>query len=291
MKSLFSALLLLLLPAGVAAAADSAPAPREFVIATSFYPLYIHALNLAGGVPGVQVRNLTQPATGCLHDYQLRPGEMAMLTRADALVVNGAGMESFLDKVVRQYPKLKVIDASRGMELLKTEEEENPHVWVSVGGAMRQVETIAAGLAAADPAHAPQYQANAKAYLAKLDALRRKMHAELDALPRRDIVTMHEAFPYFAAEFKLRILAVVEREPGSEPSSRDLAEAATLVKKAGVKALFAEPQYPAKAAETLARETGATVYTLDPAVTGPATPDAYLDIMEQNLAVLKQALK
>ena len=110
-------------------------------------------------------------------------------------------------------------------------------------------------------------------------------------LPQRDIVTFHEAFPYFAKEFDLRIAAVIEREPGPEPAAAELAQTIDLVRASGVKALFAEPQYPARAAESIARETGARVYTLDPAVTGPMDADAYIHIMDANLRVLEEALK
>ena len=265
-------------------------------ILTSFHPMHIMALNIAGGVPGVTVQNLTQPTAGCLHDYQLSPQELAALADADILVVNGAGMESFLAKAISQYPQLKLVEASRGLDLIlaKPAGEDgaaNPHVWVSPAGAMAQVRKIADGLARADPTHAAQYHANANAYLTRLEALGKKMHAELDALPNRRIVTMHEAFPYFAREFNLAIASVIEREPGSEPSAGELAETITAVRASGIKAVFAEPQYPAKAAEAIARETGATVYTLDPAVTGPAEADSYLKTMNQNLDVLRRALK
>ncbi|MFA5205032.1 MAG: zinc ABC transporter substrate-binding protein [Lentisphaeria bacterium] len=283
------------LAAGVLAWAGGARAAvepgRDFRIMTSFYPMYIHTLNVAGGIPGVTVANLTEPVTGCLHDYQIKSGEMVALSRADAFVVNGLGMEAFLERVVQQQPRLKVIEASRGIDRIGDEHGDNPHVWVAVSGAIRQVENIAAGLAAADPAHAAAYRANAAAYAAKLRALSQRMHAALDGLPRRDIITLHEAFPYFAREFGLRIAAVVEREPGSEPSAGELADTIRLVRKAGITAVFAEPQYPDRAAQVIARESGATVYVLDPAVSGPPTPDAYLAIMERNLAVLKQALK
>jgi len=83
---------------------------------------------------------------------------------------------------------------------------------------------------------------------------------------------------------------VIEREPGSEPSAAELARTVEIVKSHKVKALFAEPQYPAKAARTVARETGIPVRTLDPAVSGPLAPDAYLKAMERNLAVLREAL-
>jgi zinc transport system substrate-binding protein len=267
--------------------------PGDLVIAASFYPVYIEALNVAGGVPGVRVVDLTRPTTGCLHDYQLTTEDLRTLAAAEIFIVNGGGMESFLDKAVKQLPRLQVVDASKGIEFLENGDGSgaNPHVWVSIAGAQRQVRNIAQQLSALDPSHAPQYRQNAADYLAKLDALRAGMHEALKGAAGRRIVTMHEAFPYFAAEFKLQVAAVIEREPGSAPSAGQLAAIIDLVKRSGITALFAEPQYPAGATEAIARETGAKLYTLDPAVTGPDEKDAYLVIMRRNLDTLKLALR
>ena len=266
-------------------------ATKPVRISTSFYPMYIATLNVAKGIPGVEVRNLTKPMTGCLHDYSVTTDDLKSLAKTDIFVVNGAGMESFIDKVVKQQPKMKIVSASDGIKLLKGTEGDNPHVWVSVSLHIKQIQNIAAKLALADPRHAKEYGGNAAAYVVKLEKLRSEMHTGLDGLKTRDIITFHEAFPYFAKEFGLRIAAVIEREPGSEPNAREMAETITLVKKARVKALFAEPQYPAKAAQAIARETGAKLYTLDPAVTGPMTNDAYINIMIKNLGELRKALK
>ena len=297
MKRTLSLLLagLLLLPL---AGCGKAPAPTEssgYTIVTSFYPMYLATINIARDIPGVTVVNMTQPQTGCLHDYQLTPEDMKKLEAADVFVANGAGMESFLQDVLTQQKGLTVVNASQGIALLNDPSgDPNPHLWVSIGHAIQQVGNIAEGLAAADPDHAARYQSNAAAYGAKLAGLQAEMHAALDPLPHRDIVTFHEAFPYFAEEFNLNIVSVVEREPGSEPSATELAETIDAVNASGVKALFAEPQYPAKTAEVIARETGARVYTLDPVVTGDATPDAmdaYLIAMRKNMEVLKEALQ
>jgi zinc transport system substrate-binding protein len=229
--------------------------------------------------------------TGCLHDYQLTPGDMTKLTAAKLLVINGAGMESFMDQALGRAPGIAVVNASEGIALLKGAEGSNPHVWVSVALAIKQVQNIAAGLARADAANAEAYRRNAEAYVARLEALRARMRAELQSVGSRQIVTFHEAFAYFAAEFDLRVAAVIEREPGSQPSAGDLARTIAIVRAQGVKAVFAEPQYPAAAAEAIARETGLRVFKLDPAVTGPVDQDAYIRTMEANLAVLKEALK
>ena len=203
-------------------------------------------------------------------------------------------MEAFLDKVVNQQKALKIIDASKDIPLLKDGDEENPHVWLSVTHAITQVKNIADQLAAADPKHADAYRKNAAVYVQKLEALKKEMHAALDPLPHKDIVTFHEAFPYFAQEFGLHIVAVIEREPGSEPTPAELKETIEKVKELPVKVLFTEPQYSPKAAEAIARETGAKIYTLDPVVTGEANDaakDAYITTMKKNQATLAEALK
>lgn len=273
--------------------AETAAASDDLTIITSFYPVYIATVNVVQDVPGVQVRNMTPPITGCLHEYQLRPDDLKNLSQAQIFVINGAGMEDFLDKVVQQLPDLKVVDSSMDIPLLGESETEagNPHLWVSVANAIRQVENIGSQLAALDPAHAAQYEANATAYVERLEALRSEMHAALEQVETRDIITFHEAFPYFAQEFNLNIAAVIEREPGSEPSAAELADTIEIVRQSQIKALFTEPQYSDKAADIIARETGARIFVLDPAVTGPNEPDAYLKIMEANLNTLLTALK
>ena len=296
---ILSLLLLVLSVALVGCGGADKPAEKKtaepFRIVTSFYPMYVATINITDGVDGVEVYNMTKPQTGCLHDYQLMTEDMKTLEKADAFVINGAGMEDFMDKVTEQQKKLKVIDASRGIELIHDDEEgDNPHVWLSVTDAITQVRNIADQLKEADPAHAASYEKNAVAYIEKLTSLKSEMHAALDNVPHKDIVTFHEAFPYFAKEFNLNIIGVVEREPGTEPTPTELQETIEQVNALPTKVLFTEPQYSPAAAETIARETGAKIYTLDPVVTGEATPaakNAYIDTMKKNMKTLQEALK
>ncbi len=297
-SKILSLLLLVLSVALVGCGGTDKPAEKKtaepFRIVTSFYPMYVATINITDGVDGVEVYNMTKPQTGCLHDYQLMTEDMKTLEKADAFVINGAGMEDFMDKVTEQQKKLKVIDASRGIELIHDDEEgDNPHVWLSVTDAITQVRNIADQLKEADPTHAEAYEKNAAAYIEKLTSLKSEMHAALDNVPHKDIVTFHEAFPYFAKEFNLNIIGVVEREPGTEPTPTELQETIEQVNALPTKVLFTEPQYSPAAAETIARETGAKIYTLDPVVTGEATPaakNAYIDTMKKNMQVLKEAL-
>lgn len=261
-------------------------------IVTSFYPIYIETLNIAGNVEGVEVVNLTPPQTGCLHDYQLTTEDMKTLETADIFVVNGLGMESFMDKVISARKDLKIIDASKTEDiyLLKDGDDINPHVWMSITYAMAQVREINRQLCELDPAHAEKYKMNALEYLNKLSDLRDEMHLALDNLPNKDIITFHEAFPYFASEFKFNIVGVIEREPGTEPTPQELKETIEKVNSLPVKIIFIEPQYSPKAADTIANETGAIISVLDPVVTGDNNPDDYLNKMLINTTTLVTAL-
>ena len=293
---LLAAFCLMLTGCGAGSTSSSSDAAKDgsFRIVTTFYPMYIDAINITKGIDGVTVTNMTKPQTGCLHDYQLTTEDMKTLENADALIANGAGMENFLGKVIKEQKDLKVIDASKGIELLKDGDEENPHVWLSITSSIEQVKNITAQLKEADPKHADAYQANADAYIQKLEALKKEMHETLDNVPHKDIVTFHEAFPYFAQEFGLHILTVIEREPGTEPTPSELQAVIEQVKPLTAKVLFTEPQYPPAAAQTIARETGAKIYTLDPVVTGEANEaamDAYLTTMRKNMETLKEALQ
>ena len=271
---------------------ETAQETKKIKLVASFYPMYIMALNVVKDVPDVSVSNLTPPTTGCLHDYTLTTDDMKKLAEARVFIANGAGMESFLGRVIAQYPQIKIIKLADGIPLIKDEGEEgdNPHVWVSISLAITEVNNFGKYMERFDPDHADLYSKNTETYVNKLNTLRQKMRAGLAPYKNRKIITFHDSFPYFAQEFGLEIASVVEKEPGSEPSARELSKTVDLVRKAGIKTLFCEPQYPATAADTIARETGAEVYMLDPAVTGPNDPEAYINIMENNLEVLKTAL-
>lgn len=279
----------ILLLAGIFAPPARADEPLRVV--TSFYPVYVAALNVTADVPGVEVHNLTSPHIGCLHDYQLTAGDVRQLADADLLLANGAGMETFLGKVKEQSPLLRVVEVSEGIPLM----DGNPHVWVSFEGASRQVDNIAEALAQSAPQKADAFRSNAATYKAALAALDAKIKSSLAPYAGTPIVTFHEAFPYFARDYKLDLVGVIAREPGTEPSARELTDTIGLVRERKVKALFAEPQFPDKSAQVISRETGVKVHALDPVVTGPSEPaeahGAFLRAMEKNLGVLQEALR
>ncbi len=281
---------------------------QEKVVVTSFYPIYILTRNLTVGIDDIRVENLAAPNTGCLHDYQLLTGDMRTLSGAQVLMINGAGMESYLDTVTAQFPKLIIVDASQNIPLLDSqgenahaheegaifdEHEDNAHIWLDAKNAISMVENLRNGLQSAFPEYSEVLSQNAVTYIQRLESLDTELKAGLEGIPHKDIITFHEAFPYFARAYGLHVAAVVNREPGEALSPAQLAELTDLVKTLGVPPLFTEPQYPDLAARTLAAETGAKVYELDPLVTGPVDDKAltaYEDGMRKNMQVLMQAL-
>ena len=274
-------------------------------IVTSFYPIWIMTLNLTSGLEDhVTVRNLAAPTVGCLHDYQLQPADMKALTAADAFLINGAGMEAFLPEITRSLPDLPIVEASEGIELLENgsaveileaeeEGETNSHIWLDPLRAVRMAENLAAGLIRVLPGDEAVITANLADYRARLEALDARLRQELGDLSRKDIVTFHEAFPYFAAAYGLNVVAVVNKEPGEVLTPAQLGELVREIRLLGNPPLFVEPQYTDLSAQTLSSETGAPVYSLDPIVTGPEENvplDYYEAMMLQNMNTLITAL-
>ncbi len=285
----------IMLSGWLALSALHAAPPAPFTVVAEFYPLYVTLLNITVGVPGVRVENMVPTATGCPEDYQLTPGDLKLLFTADVLVVNGAGLEGYLDRLAAQCPNLKVITASAGLELLTVDGALNPHLWVSPSMAAKQTRVIAAALETIDPVHAALFRKNAEAYALQQEAVGRKMHDALAGAPIRRLVAFHDSLPYLARDLNLQILAVIEPAPGQNPSARELANVLGKVRQAsGPVALISEIDAKSPAAEVLSRELGQPHYDLDTVTGGPLEPAqakaAYFKAMEKNLAILRVAL-
>lgn len=275
-------------------------------VATSFYPIYIAALNLTEGIDDIEVLNLTEGQTGCLHDFTLRPRDMVALEGCAALLVNGGGMETFLSAVEGAYPSLPIIDSSAGMDAHKaapaeTEAEEdhdhdhdhgeNAHYWLSPAHYKMQVETLCRGLTEVFPDHKAALEANAAQYLNRIAALQQTLAAAMAPYTGERIVILNEAFAYLAMDCGLEVAASVHMEKDTALSAGEIAEIVDLTKTSGVDILVAEALYSAQLAQTVERETGAVVCTLDAATGGAKEPDAYINIMDENIRLLADALK
>lgn len=273
-------------------------------VVTSFYPVYVAALNLTDGVEGVAVESLTQPQTGCLHDFQLSPENMIALTGADLLLINGAGAESFLDQVVAQLPELPIVDASAGIELLpaghehdhggEPEDEDehafyNEHIWASPQRYRRQVENLRDGLMRLDPAHAAAYEANAAAYLARVSEVEDRLRRAVEAAPTKICITFHDSLQYFARDLGLTPAAALTIGEEAGVSAADLAAAQQAATAARKVLLLYDSQYPVEYAYVGEGASWCRTLDLDMGVAGEADKDAWLRAMEGNALALEAA--
>jgi len=276
------------------ALAPSAGGAAPLRVLTSFLPMEIFTRNVVGDTPGVTVMPMLPASMGCPHDYALTPGDMKKIASADLFVANGLGMEEFLgDPVRRVNPKIRIVETALGVSPLRgghDRGEINPHSWVSPRNAILQVREIEKALAAARPADARAFRRNADAYVLRLSALAEEFEAAAKTFRRRNIVTFHNVFDYLARDLGLTVVGEIETVPGQEPSAGEIRNLSRAIRERKVPAVFSEPQYSSKLAESLGKEAGVPVRTLDPVATGSASLTAYEEAMRRNLATLKEAL-
>jgi ABC-type Zn uptake system ZnuABC Zn-binding protein ZnuA len=272
--------------------APSAGAAEPLRVLASFLPMEIFTRNVTGDAPGVTVASMLPASLGCPHDYALTPGDMKKIASADLFVANGLGMEDFLGEPVRRAnPKIRIVETARGVRPVRGGHGEiNPHTWVSPRNAILQVREIEKALSEARPGLAPAFRRNADAYVFRLTALAAEFEAAAMTFRRTNIVTFHDVFDYLARDVGLTVVGKIETVPGQEPSAGEIQRLSRTIREKEVPAVFSEPQYSPKLADTLAREAGVPVRVLDPVATGSPALTAYEDAMRRNLSTLKEAL-
>ncbi|MGC1381134.1 MAG: metal ABC transporter substrate-binding protein [Candidatus Baltobacteraceae bacterium] len=212
------------------------------------------------GVGGeyVTVKNIV-PVGASPETFQPAPQDVATVADAKVLVENGAGLESWLDRLLRDAGSrdLHVVVASEGLPV----KDLNPHLWMDPVFAKRYVLNIRDALVAVDPSHADAYRRNAASYNARLDELRSTIQAKIDTIrpSRRYMIVFHNAWQYYNDRFGIKTLGFVERNPGQEPNPQQIAELIDLAKAHGVRAVFSEPEYSPKLLYAIAQGAGVKV--------------------------------
>ena len=274
----------------------------KLTVVTSFYPVYLLAQEITQGAEGITLENMAQPQTGCLHDYELSISDMKLLETADVFIINGGGMESFLNQALERYPDLTVIDTSEGISLLEEEghhhhdeEEEaadehegNSHIWLSPARAAQQAENIAAALSEMDKADAAVFAKNAANFKKETDALLRE--AAQIALPEdTEAEVFHEGFAYFAELLGMEIASGIFVDEYQVPSAKELTEAADEAKEHNIRFFLTAADDGRIYAETLAGEAGKTITLLDPLTT--AAEGSYTERMRKNIEAVAEHWK
>ncbi|MCI8483393.1 MAG: zinc ABC transporter substrate-binding protein [Lachnospiraceae bacterium] len=291
-------------------------------IVTSFYPVYIGAKNIAGDSSWVTLENLSEPQTGCMHDYQLTPQDMILLSKADLFLVNGGGIEGFLADVGESYPDLAIKKATEGLELsealseekvheeihgekdheeLAGEEEhvhgaENAHGWMDTRIYRKMIENMAGFMGEADPEHQSFYEEQAQEYCGKVQKLTEQLTKIREEWRTREpekknVVIFHEAYAYLAEEAGLNVVYCLNLDEERQVSAREVADVMEEIENHQVSAILAEELYGKEMGEMIEKETDCKVYYLDTLVRGDYDNDSYLTGMQKNIEILQKILE
>ena len=278
--------------AGPAAAQD-----KVHVVAT--FSILADLARSVGG-DAVEVASLVGP-NGDAHAYAPSPSDAKRLADAKLILVNGLGFEGWIDRLVKASgSKAQVITATKGIKPRQMKDDDghdhtDPHAWQSVANAKIYVANIRDALVKADPAGKTTYEANAAAYLTKLDALDNDIKAAVAAIPpaRRKIITTHDAFGYFAAAYGLQMIAPQGVSTEAEVSARDVAKIIRQIKAQKIPAVFMENVTDPRLMQRIAEESGAKVggKLYSDALSDPNGPaPTYVDMMRSNLREFSAAL-
>lgn len=253
-------------------------------VVTSFYPVYIAAENVIGHNHDVVLKSLSEPQTGCMHDYQLTPQDMILLSQADVFLVNGGGIESFLTEVAETYPELQIVTVTEELELL----EDNAHGWMDTGLYADMVKKMAEGLSKADRDHADSYQKNAENYCSKIDSLTKQIDGLKEELKGKKIMIFHEAYEYVAEQYGMEVSYCLDLDEERQVSAGEVADVMKEIQEKGVQVILAEELYGKDMGDTVEQESDARVYFLDSLVRGSYEADSYLTAMQKNIDIMKE---
>lgn len=212
------------------------------------------------GVGGryVTVKNIV-PVGASPETFQPAPQDVAAVADAQVLVENGAGLETWLDRLLRDAGSkdLRVVVGADGLPVKNL----NPHLWMDPVLAQGYVLKIRDALAAADPAHADAFRRNAATYNLRLTTLAKSIQRQIDTIPpsHRYMIVFHNAWQYYNDRFGITTLGFVERNPGQEPNPQQIAQLIDLAKAHHVHGVFSEPEYSPKILYSIAQGAGIRV--------------------------------
>lgn len=240
-----------------AASPASSGKPRVLVTISTF-------LSFARAVAGDRADVATLVPVGASpEEFQPTPADIEKLHRADLLIENGLGLETWLARTIdnAKNDKLVVVTATDGLPVTAG----NPHLWMDPERARGYVRAIARALETRDPAGKAIYERNAAAYDVRLRRLEADIAARIATIPvrARAMIVFHNAWQYYDDRFGLRTIGAIELSPGQDPNPKYVNDLVGLARANGVRAVFAEPEYSPKLVRTLAQSAGiATVENL-----------------------------
>jgi zinc/manganese transport system substrate-binding protein len=280
-----------------ALAPNAGAAEQKLRVVASFSVLADLVRNVGGD--RIELTSLVGP-DGDAHVYSPAPADAKTVASANLVIINGLGFEGWLPRLVESTGnRATVVEATKGIAPRHGEganvDKLDPHAWQSVANVKIYVTNIRDALVDADAAGAGIYSANASGYLRQLDALDREIRSGVAAIPlaRRQVVTTHDAFGYFADAYGISFVAPQGISTDTEPTAKDIAAIILLVRAAHVPAVFLEKLGDPRLIGRIAAETGAKLggTLFSDSLTGPhGEAPTYIQMMNHNIRELTRVL-
>ena len=245
------------------------------------------------------------PAGADVHTFEPSPSDVEKIQSADLIIANGLGLDSWIQSLIDAAGKGEAdtlllgegLDQESGWVYLSNAETPgtfDPHIWLDPKGAALYVQRIADHVSRNAPDLAQRIAATSADGITKINAIDADLAVDFAAIDpdQRKIVTMHDAFGYFARAYEIEIVGVAVASPGQDPSAQEIRALIDAIREAGVTALFSEVQLPSKVLDQIAAETGATVLQdLYSDALGASPADSYLGVMRTNADAILGALR
>lgn len=294
---------------------DKDKADSDIKIITSLYTTYILTRNLTYNIPNINLTNLTSNSEGCVHDYQLTNDNMKALVDADIFVMNGGGMEGYIEEIIKSYPEIYIIDSSKSIQMLENSYEHedhedhdhdhhghshgefNPHIWLDSDLYIKQIKNIRDELISfinKNENYNKEFlitiENNAANYIEQINKINSEIN-ELNKYNSKGVIMFHDSFAYIANKLGIPIIKMIELEHDTSLSAGEVAEVINLIKEKDIKIIFSEAQFSDNIPSKIALETDAKVFIIDSAVSGDGNIDSYINSMEYNIKTIKKALE
>ncbi|GHV41650.1 ABC transporter substrate-binding protein [Clostridia bacterium] len=288
MKKILTAINALLLVFLSACASEKTPQTEtnsvgDITVYASFYPIYDFAQKIGGDK--ITVRSLV-PTGVEPHEWEPSAADVALLSSASLLILNGANMESWADDI-----KVNKINLSDDVTLMEAEDGVDPHAWLDPSLAKIYAKTIADELSKLDTENKDYYQSNYDYYAEKFDGLDKAYRDKLSEIRVKAIITSHEAFGYLCAAYGVKQVSAEGVTPDSEPHPARIAEIIEYAKQNQINVIFYENGGSDKVARTIADAVGGEISALDTLEYLNDAEGDYFSVMESNLDALYEALR
>lgn len=282
----------LMMPLVSCAADAQEPVTKEddgiFNIVTSFYPMQIIAMNVAGDIDGVTVECMSDPNLGCIHDHVFSTEDLRLIENADVYIENGLELETFNDQILSAYPDLPIIEAAANVtDAPEDEGEINGHVWTNLDDYILEIREVSDRLCELDPGHADQYSQNADEYIGRIEQLKTDYTDLIASVEGMTVLVVDETLPSFCDFLGIDYEIIETDHEQSALSAGDIADTVDWMNENNVTVIFISADTDSGIADAIAGEIGGHEMVFNTCMTGSVDADAYISQMQMNLELLE----